>query len=250
MLKVSEILSAPYDFWRSNQYGLKKYLINDSKKHRFAIICPGGAYGMVCSFLEGQPYAKALNKEGYHAFVLYYRIGKKALYPAPQDDLERAIREVFEHAKEWKLDTSCWSLWGSSAGGHLVSSFCTEDRKVQKPGTLVLCYPVITMGDHTHKGSCRNLLGKNPDKEMIDRLSVERHIDSDYPPTYLWCGTADQVVEPVNSEMLAEALKNNGVRYKFDELKDIGHGTGLGNDLPWFKRAVKFWEENQDLKGR
>ena len=99
-MTLSDMAQAAKDFWRPNQYGLKRYLIEDGKQHPFALICPGGGYGMVCSFVEGLPYARELNKRGYHAFVLYYRVKKKARYPAPQEDLERAIREVLAHAAE------------------------------------------------------------------------------------------------------------------------------------------------------
>lgn len=98
MRTFSENLQAAYDFWRPNRWGIRPYLLKDGRKHPFAIIVPGGAYGMVCSYVEGLPFAKALNEKGYHAIVAYYRVKNKAKYPAPQDDLERAIREVFAHA--------------------------------------------------------------------------------------------------------------------------------------------------------
>ena len=237
-----EMLQAAVDFWRPNRHALKSFLVKDGKKHPFAVICPGGGYDMVCSFVEGLPYAKALNEKGYHAFVVYYRLKNQARYPAPHDDLEQTIQEILAHAAEWKLDTRCWSLWGSSAGGHLAASFCTEDRGCPKPGALILSYPVITMGELTHEGSRDNLLGKPADPSMIDRLSVERHITADYAPTYVWCGTADQLVSPENSRMLANALEDNGVPYVFEQLENIGHGVGLGNGLAWFDHAVQFWE--------
>ena len=60
-MKMWEMLQAAYDFWRPNKYGIKPYLCKDGRKHPVAIICPGGAYSMVCSFVEGMPIAKALN---------------------------------------------------------------------------------------------------------------------------------------------------------------------------------------------
>lgn len=79
-MKMWEMLQAAYDFWRPNKYGIKPYLCKDGRKHPVAIICPGGAYSMVCSFVEGMPIAKALNKCGYHAVVAYYRTKKKARF--------------------------------------------------------------------------------------------------------------------------------------------------------------------------
>ena len=245
-MKLPEMLQAAHDFWRPNRYGLKPYLVNDGKKHPFAVICPGGGYSMVCSFVEGKPFAQALNERGYHAFVVYYRVKRKALYPAPHDDLERAIREIFAHREEWKLDTADWSLWGSSAGGHLAASFCLEERSVPRPSTLVLSYPVITMTHRTHSGSRDWLIGKVPDPALIDALSVEKHVTVAYPPTYVWNGTADELVDPMNSQMLATALAEAGIPCRYERFEGVGHGVGLARGTaaePWFDYALDFWQQ-------
>lgn len=252
-MTFTECMRAAGDFWRPNRYKLKEYVIKDGKKHPFALICPGGGYGMVCSFVEGQPYAEALNKLGYSAFVLYYRVKKKSLYPAPQQDVARALRDILNRAEELNLDTDGYSLWGSSAGGHLAASFGTRNMGyaaygLPRPGTLVLTYPVVTMGELTHLGSRKNLLGSNPTAEQIQFASVEQQVTSDYPPTFIWCGTADRTVDPRNSQMLADTLAQNGVPYLFKQYPDVDHGVGLGKGLacePWFDEAVAFWEQNR-----
>ena len=76
------------------------YIIRDGETHPIAIICPGGGYGCVCSFIEGIPFAKYLNTKGISAVIVYYSIGEKATYPNPQDDLARAVSEVMERADE------------------------------------------------------------------------------------------------------------------------------------------------------
>lgn len=248
MRTFSENLQAAYDFWRPNRWGIRPYLLKDGKKHPFAVIVPGGAYRMVCSYVEGLPFAKALNEKGYHAIVAYYRIGKKAKYPAPQDDLERAIREIFAHETDWNLDLQNWSLWGSSAGGHLAASILTEGKNVPKPNALILIYPVVTLGEGTHAETRRNLLGENPDPAMIERLSVQNYILKDFPPTYVWNGTADTSVDPKNARMLAAALEQAGVPHRHEEFEGVGHGVGLAkgtNAEPWFDHAVSFWEEQK-----
>ena len=107
-----------FDTNRENVFQLKPYLLKDGKKHPVAIICPGGGYRRICGFIEGHPYAKKLNAMGYHAIVVYYRVNVLARYPAPQDDLARAVRVVHGHAEQWNLDMTGYSGWGSSAGGH------------------------------------------------------------------------------------------------------------------------------------
>ena len=244
-MPISDKVQAAKDFWRLNRYSLKPYLIRDGKKHPFAIICPGGAYRMVCSFVEGRPLAKALNERGYSAFVVYYRTKKKARYPHPQEDLERAVREVFANADEWNLQRDGWSLWGSSAGGHLAASFCVENRDAPRPAALILSYPVVTMGEHTHIGTRNNLLGEAPNTLLADQLSVEKHITKDFPPTYLWNGASDDLVDPVNSRMLERALEATGVPHCAEIFEDVGHGVGLATGTkaePWFSHAVSFWK--------
>lgn len=244
-MNLSEFIQRQYDTFRPNRYGLKPYLINDGKKHPFAVICPGGGYGMVCSAGEGKPFAEELNKLGYHAFVVYYRTKSKARYPHPQEDLKRAIQEIFAHTEDWRLDTDNWSIWGSSAGGHLVASYCTEKWGTPKPTALILVYPVITMGEYTHRGSRDNLLGQDASEDMIKKLSVELNVGTDYPPTFVWYGTADDVVAPLNTKMLTQALNGFSVPCKTEEYEGIGHGAGLAKGTVaevWFKHAVEFWE--------
>lgn len=244
-MKFSEFTERIYDFNRPNRYALKPYLINDGKKHPFAIICPGGGYSEVCSFGEGRPFAKKLNGLGYHAFVVYYRVKKKARYPHPHEDLQRAIETVFANAEQWRLDTGSWSIWGSSAGGHLVASYCAQNHGTPKPTAVVLVYPVISMGEHTHKGSRDNLLGKNPDEAMIEKLSAEKQVTSDYPPAFIWYGTADDTVAPINTKMMADSLEKAGVPHRVAEYEGIGHGAGLAQGTVaegWFEKAVEFWQ--------
>ena len=121
-MKIRELL----DTYRKNEYAVKPYLIHDGKKHPVAIICPGGGYRRVCSFIEGHPFAKKLNRMGYHAVVVYYRVRNLAVYPNPQDDLAKAVAFVHSKAGEWNLDMCGYSVWGSSAGGHLAASFGTD----------------------------------------------------------------------------------------------------------------------------
>lgn len=238
------------DFYHPNDYELIPYLVNDGKFHPFAIICPGGGYGMVCSFVEGEPFAKKLNSMGIHAFVLYYHVREKALYPAPLENLARAVREVHERAEEWKLDTENYSIWGSSAGGHLVASFGTENMGyvkygLPKPGALILVYPVVTMGPLSHPGTREHLLGLSPSVDHIQMASVEKQVTAFYPPTFLWSGDADQTVPPENSRMLADALGKQNIHHEFLEYPGIDHGVGLGIGScceSWLEQAVAFWQ--------
>ena len=234
-------------------YYLEKHLIRDGNTHPVAIICPGGGYHWVCSFVEGLPFARKLNNMGYHAIVVHYRCGKDFPYPTPQDDLAQAIGEALRNQEKWKLDMENYSLWGSSAGGHLAASFGSDalgykNYGLPKPGALVLIYPVITMGRYAHMGSRNYLLGPDPLPDLAELASVEKQITKDYPPTFLWCGLDDHTVDPENSRMLAASLARKGVPHQFLPIEGVDHGVGIGEGLPcegWLEKAVAFWETHR-----
>ena len=229
-----------------NEYHLTPYLINDGKKHPTAIICPGGGYLMVCDYLEGQPVAEYLNSKGINAFVLRYRFKENAHYPNPQDDLAKAVKELLDNQEKYHIDMSNYSIWGFSAGGHLAATHGYQHDKyhLPKPNCLVLSYPVITLGDNTHRNTKLYHIGLDASKEMIDEVSVHKHITDDYPRTFIWCGDADQSVPPINSHLMVEQLKKHNIPHEFHLYPDVGHGVGLGEDTSaygWIDSAIDYW---------
>lgn len=237
-----------------NKFELEWYPAPGVGPHRFALVCPGGGYFLTVSSIEGLPYVRELNKRGYTAFVLRYRCRELACGGAPVEDAALAVSQILSNASELGVLTEGYSVWGSSAGGHVAACFGTESlgwkaHDLPRPAALVLCYPVVTMGDATHAGSRENLLGPDPVPADVDRWSVERQVTSGYPPTFVWNSETDDTVPPVNSLLLAKALKANGVPYEYLRYSSGKHGCGLDTGGPcdgWFDRAVTFWEAHQE----
>jgi hypothetical protein len=75
----------------------------------FAVIAPGGGFSYVGSVHEGFPYAVAISKQGYNAFVLRYRAGAGGAVATR--DLAAAISFVFRNAKTLGVGTDAYSLW-------------------------------------------------------------------------------------------------------------------------------------------
>lgn len=227
------------------------------------VICPGGGYGGLAKH-EGENYARFLNEQGIAAFVLKYRLGSAGYrHPVMLGDAARAVRTVRARAKEWNIDAAKVGIMGSSAGGHLASTLLTHfdggnadatdpvERQSSRPDLGVLCYAVITMGEFTHQGSKKNLLGDTPSADLVETLSNERQVTPQTPPCFVWHTWEDSGVPVENSLQFAAALRKHKVPFDLHVYQKGNHGMGLGSRNadpeklhPWTKDLV-FWLKAQ-----
>ena len=210
------------------------------------VICPGGGYGNLAMDHEGAQIAAWLNTLGIAGFVCDYRHrGKGYGHPAPLQDAQRAIRTVRARATEFRVDPQRIGILGFSAGGHLASTAATHfddgqpgavdrvERVGCRPDFAVLCYPVIALGEsYTHRGSQRNLLGANPDPQLLASLSTEKRVTKRTPPTFLWHTYADRGVPAENSVQFFLALRRAGVPASLHIFEQGRHGLGLAPNVP------------------
>lgn len=208
------------------------------------VVLPGGGYRALSDVKEGSAVAEYLNSIGVSAFVLKYRLGPKYGQPNQLLDASRAMRMVRSRAAEWGTDPNRIGILGFSAGGHLASTMAThfdsgnpnateEIEKVSsRPDLQILIYPVITMGEFTHKGSKLNLLGENPSEELIKKYSNELQITKDTPPAFIVQGVDDKTVPMENSLLYVQSLRKNNVPFEFHLYEHGPHGFGLGGNDP------------------
>ncbi len=207
------------------------------------VVCPGGGYGALAMDHEGKQIAEWLNTRGISAFVLKYRLGPRYHHPAMLDDVHQAIRTVRSRAQEFKISPERIGVWGFSAGGHLAATAATHfdavDGVSSRPDFAVLAYPVITFTDeqYVHKGSRRNLLGENPDAELVRLMSNELQVTAQTPPTFLFHTNADTGVPPENSVLFYLALRKAGVPAEMHIFERGPHGMGLAQKDP----AARMW---------
>ena len=222
------------------------------------VILPGGGYSIVAMAHEGYDVAKWLNSIGVAAIVVKYRVSNDPSYgyqhPVPLLDAQRAIRLTRSKAEEWGIDPDRIGVLGFSAGGHLASTTGTLfdrklmvrdrdeiDRLSSRPDFMILIYPVIsTTKPFGHAGSKRNLLGADPDPDLVRLLSSELNVTERTPPTFLVHAHNDPV-SPENSVYFYLALKDANVPAEIHLYESGGHGFGLGrNGQPvatWPKRC-------------
>lgn len=213
------------------------------------VICPGGGYGGLAGH-EGADYAQFLANSGVTGFVLKYRLGSHGYrHPAMLNDVNRAIRLVRNRSAEFGVNAQRVGVMGSSAGGHLAATAVTHwdegkpeaadpvERQSSRPDLGVLCYAVISMGEYTHAGSRRNLLGEKPDPALIWLLSNELQVTPRTPPCFLW-HTAEDTAVPVEGSMLfAAALQRAKVPFDLHVFESGRHGIGLQSKPPQFENV-------------
>lgn len=206
------------------------------------IICPGGAYNILAIDKEGYEVAQWLNKLGYTAFVLQYRVPENR--EGAINDLQRAIKLVRSKAEDYNLNTNKIGVLGFSAGGHLAArasiNYNTEtydkidevDTFSSRPNFSMLIYPAYL------------------DNGENKTISPEFHFNALTPPCFVF-GTANDSYG--NSALeITETLRNNRVPVELHMLAKGGHGYGLrpGNKAAstWPKLAETWLKITVDSK--
>ena len=193
---------------------------------------------------ESEIYALPLTEAGYTVFSANHRATPRFRYPAPVEDVQRAVRYIRYHASDYGIDPKRIGAAGSSSGGYLASMLGVlngegdskdaspvnrESAKVQCVVTTFAPSDLIQMGMHS------SLLGMYlaQDPNSIEfRLFVEAspisHVSADDPPFLLMHGDADQVVPFDQSIRMERALKEAGVPVKLMRISGGAHGPNFG----------------------
>lgn len=201
------------------------------------IICPGGGY-CYTSAREAEPIAMAFCARGFHACVLYYPCAP-AIFPAALCALGETVAMLRKNAEQYAIDAAQISVCGFSAGGHLTASlgvfwdapFLAEKTNcpslLMRPNKMILCYPVITSGEFAHEGSFAALLGAEDTCALRERVSLEKQVTQNTPPTFLWHTCADSTVAVENSMLFAQSLQRFKVPFEMHLYEKGVHGLSL-----------------------
>ena len=198
------------------------------------LVCPGGGYTF-CAPREAEPIAFRFLSEGFNCFILDYRVNQK--YPAPHLDLAIAFNYIRNHEEEFDLIPNSLSIIGFSAGGHLVGSFgylykelakeIGVNESILRPFSIIMGYPVITLKANVNSQTFRTISGG--DASLAEKMDIVDHVDSSYPPTFVWTTLDDQLVPSKNTLLMEEALKKYHVVHECKLYESGEHGTSLCN---------------------
>lgn len=208
------------------------------------IVMPGGGYRTLGMEKEGATAARWLNERGVVAFVLEYRLGPRYHFPAPMLDGAQAVRYVRSHAAELGVAEDRVGVWGFSAGGHLAGYLATVhdggdakaaeaiERVSDRPDFAVLAYARLSMDAAIPRPmNLEALIGEHASTEMLNTVSIDRHVTKETSPCFLYSTTADETVSSLTATAFYDALKRAGVSAELHIFERGRHGTGMAQGL-------------------
>jgi acetyl esterase/lipase len=218
-------------------------------------------------------FVKPFVARGYTVFTVVHGSQPKFTIPEILEDMNRAVRFIRYHAKDYKIDPDRIGITGSSAGGHLSLMQGTHgdkgnaeakdpiDKMSSRVQAVACFFPPTDFLNYGEKGKDAIGRGKLADlrapfdfKEFDDKkkcfvsiadedkimelgkkISPFYHVSPDSAPTLIVHGDADKRVPIQQAESIVEKLKAEKVPAELIVKKGAGHGwPDWEKDLPSF----------------
>ena len=222
ILRIGNVTQPTYSFFPASQ-----------PNGNAVLVLPGGGLRILAADLEGTEIAQWLNTQGYHAFVLHYRVSMKngmsgeKLVKATQDS-QRALSLIRANAADYGLESGKIGIVGFSAGGRTAANVASANGKrlyeavdaadqiAAIPDFALLIYPALT-GDEKA---------------------------ANFPPTFM-VHTHDDFIPSEKIAMFYAELKKSKVPAELHIFRNGGHGYGLrprrgSNVSSWTQQAADF----------
>lgn len=182
--------------------------------------------------------------------TINYRLTSEARWPAQIHDCKAAIRFLRGKAKEFGIDPTKIAVWGTSAGGHLVSMLGTSGGVKELEGDLGI------YDDQSSRVTCvvnyfgpSNFLTMVEQKSSVDRSAKKKYpealliggpvqdlekaarqaspvtwVSKNDPPFLTVHGTKDLVVPFAQGKEIHQKLTKAGLDSRFLPVEGAGHG--------------------------
>jgi acetyl esterase/lipase len=205
---------------------------------------------------------RELLNRGYTVFAVVHGSQPRFTIPEIVKDMNRAVRFIRYHAKDYHIDANRIGITGGSAGGHLslmqgtagdagdTSAKDPVDQVSSRVQAVGCYYPPTDFLNYGKPGEiaigCGILQGFKPPfdfhvqdpntntfvritdlSKILDlgrQISPFYHASSDDPPTLIIHGDADKLVPIQQAEIILEKLKAAGVETKLVVKKGAQHG--------------------------
>ena len=233
----------------------------------------------------GPGLARPFLNRGYTVFAVVH--GSQPRYQVPEiiQEMNRAVRFIRHHAKDYGIDPERIGVTGGSAGGHLSLMLATAgsngdpkardpvDRESSRVQAVACFFPAtdflnfggpgkekIRATDHDPRfGASFDYREVDTETRLWERVTDDAklreitraispiyHITPNTPPTFIIHGGQDKLVPLQQSESFAAKLKEAGVEAKLVVKKGAGHGWP---DIPRDAEQLADWLD-QHLRKR
>jgi acetyl esterase/lipase len=212
-------------------------------------------------------------QKGYTVFAVVHGSQPKFTIPEAVEDLNRAVRFIRFHAKEFNIDPDRIGITGGSAGGHLslmvglagkpgdpnakdpvdrassrvqaVACFFppTDFLNYGQPGNVALGRGTLSnfrapFDFHEFDPKQRRFVPVTDEQKLLEigkQISPITHVTADDPPTLIIHGDADKLVPIQQAEILIAKLKEAGVPAELVTKPGAAHGwPTIGEDVTKF----------------
>jgi acetyl esterase/lipase len=216
-------------------------------------------------------YGQPLVERGYTVFSLNHRATPRFQFPAPLEDVQRAVRFIRFHSEEYGIDPERIGAVGGSSGGHLVSLLGVLDghgdaedpdpvnrvsAKVQTVVARAAPADLARIDTPSGAGKLALLMGAelSQDVQTVEgrrywEASPVNYVSADDAPILLLHGDVDESVPFEQAELLSDALKVAGVDTRLIRIPGAGHGPTfpgaenppdyIGAMIDWFDQHLK-----------
>jgi acetyl esterase/lipase len=207
-------------------------------------------------------FFKPFLSRGYTVFAVVHGSQPKFIIPEIVEDVQRSVRFVRYHAKDYHIDPDRLGITGASAGGHLSlmqgmagdlgnpDASDPVDRVSSRVEAVAAFFPPTDLLNYGVKG--KEMLARSfqvpftaasdyrvfnkekalylpvtdekEQREISRRISPITHVSPDDPPTLLIHGDKDDLVPLQQSEEMLAKLKEAGVPCELIVKKGAGHG--------------------------
>jgi acetyl esterase/lipase len=181
---------------------------------------------------------------GYTVFAINHRAAPRFHYPAAVEDVQRAVRFVRHHARDYGIDPARLAGVGGSSGGHLIGLVAMlaapgnpddTDAVNQEAATLqtVVLRAAPTDLRTLGAGAVISFMERLPDgtpedKRVYSAASPITRVSKSSPPVLLMHGDSDDVVSYQQSVAMEAALRAAGATVKLVTIRGGAHGPNFG----------------------
>lgn len=202
-------------------------------------------------------YAVHFAKLGYACATITYRLSSEAPFPAAVQDVKCAMRWMRANAEKYNIDPERIAVSGNSAGGHLslMIGYSADVDELEgdggnsgsssRPKAVIEFYGPIDLTGEDAKDvkSVLKFMGGTIEevRDNYVQASPITHLTKDDPPTLIFHGTVDSLVNISHADRLDEKLTELGIEHIYERYEGWGHTMDLAADVN--KRCVYVMEQ-------